>query len=84
MLDLDGMTPTVAEVVEITERRDLAAVEVAQVAVPPVEGGLDREMKLPQMPGPGNDELSPDRRLNLGKRDPDLERIGFSVEHGTK
>ena len=116
LFDLDGMTPTVAEVVEVAERRDFAAVEVAQthlalveqarairkitfvqleitvpqaadvefvqVAVPPVEGGLDREMKLPQMPGPGDDELSPDGWLDLGQGDPNLERIGFLVQHG--
>ena len=118
LLDLDGMTPTIAEIVEVTERRDFAAAEVAQthfalveqarairkitfvnlnitipqaadvefvqVAVPPVEGGLDREMKLPQMPDPRNDELSPDRRLDLEQGDPDLERIGFLVKHGMK
>ena len=101
------MTPTVAEVVEVAERRGATAAEIeqthlalvedprtilkivplqkfritvpqaadvefVQVAVPPVEGGLDHEMKLPQMPDPGDDELSPDRRLDLEQGDPDL------------
>ena len=59
-----------------------ADVEFVQVAIPPVEGGLDREVKLPQMPCPGDDELSPDGGLDLGQGDPDLERIGFLVQHG--
>jgi hypothetical protein len=63
---------------------EAANVEFVQVAVPPVADRLDREMKLPQMPRPGNDELSPDRRLDLRQRDPDLERIAFLVEHGMK
>jgi len=59
-----------------------ANVEFVQVAVPPVEGGLDRKMELPQMPDPRDDKLSPDCRLEIGQCDPDLQRIGISVEHG--
>ena len=59
-----------------------ADVEYMQVAIPPVEGGLDREMKLSQMPGPWDDEPSPDHRLDFRQRDPDLERIWFLIEHG--
>jgi hypothetical protein len=58
-----------------------ADVEFVQVAVSLVEGGLDCEMKLSQMPGPGDDEASSDHRLDLGQRDPDLECIGFLVDH---
>ena len=114
LFDLGGMTPAVAEIVEIVERRTavgikqahLALVEDAgairkiillqklwvaiaqatdiefvQMAVPPVEGGLDYTMELAQMPGSGNDEPAPDRRLDLGQCYPDLHRIGLLIEH---
>ena len=61
-----------------------ADIEFAQVAVPPLEGGLDREMKLPQMPAPGDDGLAPGRRPDLGQRNPDLERIWVLVAHEMK
>jgi hypothetical protein len=59
-----------------------ANVKFVRVEVPPIETGLEHEMKLPEMPGPGDDEMSPDRRLDLGQHAPDLERIGFLAEQG--
>ena len=38
-------------------------------------------MKLPKMPGPGDDEPWPDDRFDLGQCDPDLQRVGFFVGH---
>jgi hypothetical protein len=37
LFDLDGMTPTIAKVVKVNERRDLAAVEVEQTHLALVE-----------------------------------------------
>ena len=36
------------------------------------------EMKLPEMPGPGHDEATPDRRLDLVERDADLQGVGLA------
>src|SRR3954452_11335240 len=61
-----------------------ADAELVQVGVPPVEGCLDAQVKLPEVPGPGHDEAAPDRRLDLGQRDPDLQGVGLLVELGPK
>jgi hypothetical protein len=70
-----------AELVTIAQATD---VEFVLMAVPPVEGGLDYTMEMAQMPGPGNDEPAPDRRLDLGQCHPDLHRIGLFIEHGQR
>ncbi|KUM25558.1 hypothetical protein AU467_25585 [Mesorhizobium loti] len=43
-----------------------ANLELVQVVVPPVEGGLDDEMQLSKMPVPWNDHAAPHGRLDAG------------------
>ncbi len=55
-----------------------------EVAIPPIERGLDCKVKLSEIPGQGDDKPSPDGRLDLGQRHPNLKAIGFLVKHGTQ
>jgi hypothetical protein len=48
-----------------------------QGIIPPVEGGLDDAMQLTEIEAARYDQATPGRRLDLGDRNPDLERVGF-------
>lgn len=58
-----------------------ADAELVKMIVPPVEGGLDAQVELFEVPGQWHDEAAPDLRLDLVERDADLDSVGL-LEHG--
>jgi len=54
-----------------------ADAELVQVAVPPAEGGLDDAMQLAEMEAARHDQATPNRWLDFGERDADLQGIGL-------
>jgi hypothetical protein len=82
------MTTTVRE---ILQRRDAIRTELSGILDAHPDGALPDEVRAradaletsagllnncPRCPDPGNDESSPDRGLDLGQCDPNLQRIG--------
>lgn len=65
--------------VAVTQSADLKFVEVA---IPPIESGLDTQMQLMQVPGDWNNESSPYRRRDAGNFDPNLCGVQFFERHG--
>jgi hypothetical protein len=46
--------------------------ELVEMAIPPAEGSLDDVVQLAEMEAPGDDELAPDRRLDVEQGDAEL------------
>jgi hypothetical protein len=67
--------PAVAVRIAVAQAADI---ELVQMIVPSVESGLDDEMELAQVPGPGHDETTPGRRLDLVQGHADLQGVGFA------
>src|SRR5215213_7559023 len=61
-----------------------ADAELVQVRIPPAEGGLDDAMQLTEMKAARHNQATPDRRLDPGEGDPDLQRVGFLKAHTGK
>ena len=55
--------------------------KLVEVTVPPAEGGLDDTMQLAEMEAARHDQAPPDRRLDFGERDTDLQGIGLLEAH---
>ena len=55
--------------------------EFVEVAVPPAEGGLNDTMQLAEMEAARHDQAPPDRRLDFGELDTDLQGIGLLEAH---
>ena len=55
--------------------------ELVEVAVPPAESGLDDTMQLAATEAARHDQAPPDRRLDFGERDTDLQGIGLPEAH---
>ena len=58
-----------------------ADAELVQVAVPPAEGGLDDAMQLTEVEAARHNQATPDRGLDFGERDADLECVRFVQTH---
>ena len=58
-----------------------ADAELVEVAVPPAESGLDDTMQLAETEAARHDQAPPDRRLDFGERDTDLQGIGLLEAH---
>lgn len=58
-----------------------ADAELVEVIIPPPEGGLDDAMQLTEVEAARHDQAPPDRRLDFGERDADLQRVGFLEAH---
>ena len=58
-----------------------ADAELVEVAVPPAESGLDDMMQLAEAEAARHDQAPPDRRLDVGERDTDLQGIGLLDAH---
>jgi hypothetical protein len=57
-----------------------ADTELMEVIVPPVEGRLDRQMKLMKVPIYRHDETATDFWLNVVERNSGLDGVGY-IEH---
>src|SRR6185437_2804703 len=64
--------------------RQAADAELVRMIIPPAERGLDDAVQLTEMEAARHDQAAPDRRLDLGEGDADLQRIGFLPAHAAE
>ena len=55
--------------------------KLVKVRVPPIESRLNRKVKLVEAPSQRYDQLSPNRRLDVVKGNPEFDCVEFLVDH---
>ena len=54
---------------------DTPDAKLVKVGVPPIESRLNRQVKLVEAPSQRYDQLSPNRRLDVVKGNPEFDRV---------